>query len=53
MVKDKCRERKAAAATWATISDYQQRFFYMQHPIGRITDTTDFVIPVVEHWLEK
>ena len=27
-------------------------FFYMHYPTDRITHTTAFVIPVVEHWLE-
>ena len=25
----------------------------MHHPINRIVHTTDFVTPVVEHWLER
>ena len=29
------------------------RVFYMHHPTDRITHTTAFVIPVVEHWLER
>ena len=29
-----------------------QGFFYMHHPTDRITHTTAFVTPVVEHWLE-
>ena len=28
-------------------------FFYMHHPTFRITHTTLFVTPVVEHWLER
>ena len=28
-------------------------FFYMHHPTDRITHTTSFVTPVVEHWLER
>ena len=28
-------------------------FFYMHHPTDRITHTTVFVTPVVEHWLEQ
>ena len=51
MVKD--HERKPAAATWATLSDEQQGFFYMIHPTDRIAHTTAFVTPVVEHWLER
>ena len=31
----------------------QQGFFYMHHPTDRITHTTAFVTPVVEHWLER
>ena len=34
-------------------SDSQQGFFYMHHPIDRITHTTAFVTPVMEHWLEQ
>ena len=47
------RERKPAAATWATLSDYQQGLFYMHHPTDRMTHTTAFVTPVVEYWLER
>ena len=47
------RERKPSAATWATLSDSKQLFFYMHHPTDRIAHTTDFVTPVVEHWLEQ
>ena len=32
---------------------YQQGFFYMHHPTDRITHTTAFVTPVMEHWLER
>ena len=28
-------------------------FLYMHHPTDRLTHTTDFVTPVVEHWLEQ
>ena len=28
-------------------------YFYMHHPTDRITHTTAFVTPVVEHWLER
>ena len=28
-------------------------FFYMHHPTERITHTTAYVTPVVEHWLER
>ena len=43
-------ERKQPAAN---AFDYQQGFFYMHHPTDRIAHTTDFVTPVVEHWLER
>ena len=29
------------------------RVFYMHHPTDRITHTTAFVTPVMEHWLER
>ena len=29
------------------------KLFYMHHPTDRITHTTVFVTPVVEHWLER
>ena len=29
------------------------KFFYMHHPTDRITHTTAFVTPVMEHWLER
>ena len=45
--------KKPAAATWSTLSDLQQGFFYMHHPTDRIAHTTVFVTPVVEHWLER
>ena len=47
------QERKPAAATWATLSDQQQGFFYMLHPKDGISHTTTFVTQVVEHWLER
>ena len=28
-------------------------FFYMHHPTDKITHSTAFVTPVVEHWLER
>ena len=33
--------------------DRQQGIFYMSYPTDRIAHTTTFVIPVVEHWLER
>ena len=54
MVKDHSdSERKPAAATWATLSDEQQGFFYKHHPTDRIAYTMAFVKPVVVHWLER
>ena len=47
------KERKPATATWATLSDWQQGVFYMHHPTYRMTHTTAFGTPVVEHWLER
>ena len=44
---------KPTAATWATLSNYQQGFFYMHHPIDKVIHTTAIVTPVVEHWLER
>ena len=38
---------------WGTLFDEQQEFFYMHNPTDRITHTTAFVTPVVEHWLER
>ena len=53
MVKDHSdSDRKPAAATWATLSEYQQGLFYMHHTTDRIAHTTAFVRPVVEQWLE-
>ena len=43
MVKDHSdSERKPAAAMWATLSNYQQGFFYyyMHHPTDRTAHTT-------------
>ena len=37
-------ERKPAAATWATLSDEQQGFFYMYYPTDSIAHTTAFVM---------
>ena len=31
----------------------KQGFIYMHHPTDKITHTTAFVKPVVEHWLER
>ena len=45
--------KKPASATYTTLSDQQQGFFYMHHPSDRIAHTTAFVTPVVEHWLER
>ena len=34
-------------------SNSEKGFFYMHHPTDRITHTTAFVTPVMEHWLER
>ena len=34
----------------ATLSDWQQRLFYMHHPTDKIAHVTAFVTPVVDHW---
>ena len=55
MVKDHSgskRKKPAATTTWATLSNYQQWFFYMHHPTDWIAHTKAFVTPDVEHWLE-
>ena len=53
MVKDHSdSESKAAAATWATLSDKQQGFLYAPST-DMIAHTTAFVTPVVEYWYEK
>ena len=39
---------KSTAASWATLSNQQQRFFYMHHPTDRIAHTTVFVTTVME-----
>ena len=52
MIKDHS-DRKPDTATWATLSDQPHGFFYMHHPTDRITHTTAFVTPVVEHWMER
>ena len=44
---------KHVATTRATLSDWQQRFFYMHHPTERAIHIMIFVTPVVEHWLER
>ena len=41
-------------AQWQECSPISSKgFFYMHHPTDRITHTTAFVTPVVEHWLER
>ena len=53
MVKDHSdsERRNPAAATWATLSDLVTRVL-LNAPSHR-QDSTAFVTPVVEHWLEK
>ena len=52
MLKTTQRETKPAAATWA-ISFINSKDSFKCHPTYRIAHTTAFVIPVVEHWLER
>ena len=47
MVKDHSDSEKGNL-----LPPHRQGFFYMHHPTDRITHTTAFVTPVVEHWLE-
>ena len=35
------------------ISISSRGYFFMHHPTDRITHTTAFVTPVVEHWMER
>ena len=35
------------------LSNNSKWFFYMHHPTDRITHTTAFATPLVEHWLER
>ena len=44
---------KPTAATWVTLSNQQQGFFYILHPRDRIVHTMAFMAPVLEHWLEQ
>ena len=45
--------KPTATTTMATLSNQQQWFFYMHHPIDRIAHINAFVIPVMKHWLER
>ena len=50
MVKDHSdSKRRNLLPPYGLLSNYQQGFFYMHHPTDRITHTTAFVTPVVEH----
>ena len=46
------KRKFAATTTYSTLSDYQQGVYYMHHPTDKITHTTVYVTPVLEHWLE-
>ena len=35
------------------VSDQHQGVFYVDHPTDRMAQTSAFVAPVVEHWLER
>ena len=45
--------KPAAAITWVTLFDQQERIFYMLHPTYRIAHTMVFVNPVMKHWLDR
>ena len=47
------KNHSAAVTSWTTLSDQQQRTFYMQHLTNRIAHKTAFVTPVVKHWLKR
>ena len=55
MVKDHsdCEEGNPLPPHGLLFSEKQQGLFYMHHPTDRIPNTTAFVTPVVEHWLER
>ena len=56
MVKDRSDSERGnlqAAITQATLFDWQQGIFYINHPTDRISHTTTCVTPVEEYWLEQ
>ena len=54
MIKDHSdSERGNALQPHGLLFPISSKGFYMQYPIDRITHTTAFVTPVVEHWLER
>ena len=46
IVKDHCIQMAREETTWATLFNYQQGIFCIQHP-------TDRIAQVVEHWMER
>ena len=54
MVKDHSdSEKKPAYAHGLLFSIDSKGSFIMHHPTDRITHTTAFVTPFVDHWLER
>ena len=54
MVKDHSdSERGNPLLPHGLLFSINSKDFYMHHPTDRITHTTAFVTPVVEHWLER
>ena len=55
MVKDHSDSEKGNPLPphWLFFPIKSKGFFYMHHPTDRISHTTAFVTPVVEHWLER
>ena len=54
MVKDHSDSKRGNPLMphWLIFPISSKGFFYMHHPTDRITHTTVFVTPVMEHWLE-
>ena len=54
MVKDHSDSKRGNPLTpHGLLSPISRRDFYMHHPTDRISHTTAFVTPVMEHWLEQ
>ena len=54
MVKDHSdSERGNPLLPHGLLLSINSKVFYMHHPTDRITHTTAFVTPVMEHWLER
>ena len=54
MVKDHSdSEKENLLPPHRLLLSIKSKGFYMHHPTDRITHTTAFATPVVEHWLER